>query len=110
MKKILTLSVASLVLAATFAMAGTDKASTDKNMSHARASHGTVQSLDAASKTFVIKMGTKEMKVSYNDATRITGGELKDGEQIELRTVEKGSDHVATAIQITPMKPAKTSK
>ena len=105
MRKIFTLTVASMVLAAAFASAGTDKA-----VSHARAAHGTVQSLDASSKTFVLHMGTKEMKVTYNDATRITGGQLKDGEQIEVRAVEKNGDHVATAIQIEPLKPAKTSK
>jgi len=54
-------------------------------------------------------MGSKEMKVTYNDATTITGGELKDGEQIELRAVEKSGAHVATAIQIEPLKPAKAS-
>ena len=105
MKKILTLSVALLVLTAAFASAGTNKA-----VSHARASHGTVQSLDAASKSFVLRMGDKEMKVTWNDATRITGGQLKDGEQIELRSVEKDGTHVATAIQIEPLKPAKATK
>ena len=80
MKKVITLSVAFLVLAAAFASAGTSK-----GVSHARASHGTVQSLDSASKSFVLKMGDKEMKVTWNDATHITGGELRDGEQVELR-------------------------
>ena len=104
MRKVLTLTVASLVFAAAFASAGTDKA-----VSHAKAAHGTIQSLDATGKTFVLKMGSKEMKVTYNDATTITGGELKDGEQIELRAVEKSGAHVATAIQIEPLKPAKAS-
>ena len=63
MRKVLTLTVASLVLAAAFAAAGTDKA-----VSHAKAAHGTVQALDATGKTFVLRMGSKEMKVTYNDA------------------------------------------
>ena len=104
MKKAFVLSVA-LVLAAAFASAGTNK-----GVAHARASHGTVQSLDAASKSFVLRTGDKEMKVTWNDATHITGGQLKDGEQVELRSVEKDGTHVATAIQIEPLKPAKATK
>jgi hypothetical protein len=105
MKKALTLSVAFLVLGAALASAGTSKA-----VSHAKASHGTIQSVDMASKSFVLKTGDKEMKVTWNDATRVTGGQLKDGEQVELRSVEKDGTHVATAIQIEPLKPAKTTK
>ena len=92
------------MLAAAFATAATDKA-----VSHAKAAHGTVQALDATGNSFVLRMGSKEMKVTYNDASTITGGELKDGEQIERRAVEKNGAHVATAIQIEPLKPAKTS-
>jgi hypothetical protein len=102
MKKVLTLTAAFLVLAASFASAGTQK-----GVSHAKAAHGTVSSLDTAGKTFVLKSGTKEMKVSWSDATAITGGELKEGEQVEIRTVEKNGTHVATAIQIEPVKSAK---
>jgi hypothetical protein len=96
------LSVAFLILAASIAVAGTQK-----SVSHAKAAHGTVSSLDTAGKTFVLKSGTKETKVSWSDATAITGGELKEGEQVEIRTVEKNGAHVATAIQIEPMKAAK---
>jgi hypothetical protein len=96
------LSVAFLILAASIAVAGTQKIA-----SHGKAAHGTVSSLDTAGKTFVLKSGTKETKVSWSDATAITGGELKDGEQVEIRTVEKNGAHMATAIQIEPMKAAK---
>ena len=105
MRKALGLTMTSLLLAAAVASAGTDKA-----VSHAKAAHGTIQSLDVASKTFVLRAGTKEMKVTYNDATRITGGDLKDGEQVELRAVEKNGEHLATAIQVEAQKPAKTSQ
>jgi uncharacterized protein (DUF58 family) len=103
MRKVLTLSLAFLFLAASFALAGTQKAG-----SHGRAAHGTVASLDGTAKTFVLKQATgKEMKVSWNDATAIKGGSLKEGDQVEIRTVEKDGAHVATAIQIESAKQGK---
>jgi len=98
MKRTLTLSIASLLLAGSFALAGSNKAA-----SHGKPAHGTVASLDSTAKTFVLKTaGGKDMTVTWNDATAVKGGTLKDGEAVEIRTMDSHGQHVATVIQIAP--------
>ena len=102
MKRTLTLSIASLLLVGSFALAGSN--------THGHAARGTVASMDSNAKTFVLKTaGGKDMTVSWNDATAVKGGTLKEGEQVEIRTVDSNGQHVATAIQIEAAKPAKAT-
>lgn len=103
MKRILTLAFASLLLVGSIALAGSKKTA-----SHGHAAHGTIASMDSNAKTFVLKTGGgKELTVSWNDATTVKGGTLKEGEMVEIRTVDSNGQHVATVIQIEPVKPAK---
>jgi cold shock CspA family protein len=105
MKRTLTLAFASLFLVGSFALAGANKSA-----SHGRPAHGTVASLDTTGKTFVLKTtGGKDMTVAWNDATAVKGGTLKDGEMVEIRTVDANGQHVATVIQIEAAKPAKAT-
>ena len=55
------------------------------------------------------KSGGKDTTVSWSDATAVTGGQLKDGETVEVRSVDKNGAHMATAIKIEPAKPAKSA-
>lgn len=105
MKRTITLAFASLLLVGSFALAGSNKAA-----SHGKAAHGTVASLDSTAKTFVLKTaGGKDVAVIWNDATAVKGGTLKDGEVVEIRTLDSNGQHVATVIQIAPAKPAKAA-
>ena len=105
MKRTLALSFASVLLVGSFALAGPSKGG-----SHGRSAHGTVASLDMTGKTFVLKTaGGKDMTVAWNDATAVKGGTLKEGEMVEIRTVDANGQHVATAIQIEPVKAPKAA-
>ena len=107
MKKVLTLSLASLLVVGSFAFADSNKAKS----SHGGTARGTIASVDQTAKTFVLRDAAgKEMTVSWNDATKVKGGSLKEGEQVQIRTVDKNGGHVATSISIEPSKPAKAAK
>ena len=106
MKKAFILSVVSLVVAASMAFGVPG----DKASSHGHSMKGTVSSVDMTAKTFVLKSSSgKDTKVSWSDATAVTGGELKDGEMVEIRTVDKNGAHMATAIKVEAAKPAKAA-
>ncbi len=103
MKRTLMLSLSSLLLVGSIALAGTHKPG-----SHGRAAHGTVASLDSTAKTFVLKTaGGKDVPVTWNDATTVKGGTLKDGEMVEIRMMDSNGQHVATVIEIEHARAAK---
>ena len=105
MKKAFIFSFASLLLAASMAFGVPG----EKASPHGHAMKGTVSSVDMAAKTFVLKAGGKDTTVSWSDATAVTGGQLKDGETVEVRSVDRNGAHMATAIKIEPAKPAKAA-
>ncbi|MGE5275831.1 MAG: hypothetical protein ACM3SU_02445 [Acidobacteriota bacterium] len=95
MKKALGVALAAVIVLSAVAMATGDKAVS-----------GTISRLDTASKSMVIKDTTgKEVTVFWDDATRVTGGELREGSQVEVQTKDQDGKNFATSIQIRATKP-----
>jgi hypothetical protein len=104
MKKTVWLSVFAFVLAIGIASVSTAKGN------HAMTMSGTVSSVDQGAKTFSLKAKDgKETSISWTDATKVRGGELKDGERAEVSVFPKDGKNIATSIRISPAKVAKAS-
>ncbi len=98
MKKALGMALAAVIVLSAVAMA--TEAAADKSIS------GTISRLDTASKTMVIKdTSGKEVTVFWDDATRVAGGELREGSQVEVQTKDQDGKNFATSIQIRATKP-----
>jgi hypothetical protein len=68
---------------------------------HGVAVAGRVIRVDAAKKTFSVRDGAgKEVALSWTAATRIAGGDLKAGDAVTLRYLDKDSRHIATYIRV----------
>lgn len=76
--------------------------------SHGVAVHGTVANLNDSAKTFSVqpKTGAK-VDLSWNGATKVEHGPLKDGEMAAVRYMTRDGKNVATVINIAP--PAKAA-
>ena len=106
MKKSLILSVASMLVFGSLAFANSGA-----KASHGGNARGTVAAVDQTAKTFVLKDAAgKDTTVSWNDATKVQGGALKEGEQVQVRTMEKDGHQVATSISIAAPAQAKPTK
>src|ERR1044071_2259365 len=81
--RIIVLSLAVL-LVATSLFAATTKAPAAAK-SHGKSVHGSVAKLDESAKTFDVDAGKKATMVQWNDATKVTGGTLKDGETVTVK-------------------------
>lgn len=97
--RIIILSVAVLLIA-TSLFAATAKAPA----SHGKSVHGSVAKLDDATKTFDVNAGKKATSIQWNDATKVTGGSLKDGETVTVKYMVHDSKNVATSIMIAAPK------
>jgi hypothetical protein len=98
--RIIILSLAVL-LVATSLFAATTKAPAAAK-SHGKSVHGTVAKLDDAAKTFEVKSSAKKTyDLQWNDATKVTGGTLKDGEAVTVKYMVHDGKNVATSIMIT---------
>lgn len=96
--RIIVLSLAVL-LVATSLFAATTKAPAAAK-SHGKSVHGTVAKLNETAKTFEVK-GKKTYDLQWNDATKVTGGSLKDGEAVTVKYMVHDGKNVATSIMIT---------
>lgn len=97
--RITILTFALLVVVAS-AFAATTKAPA----AHGKSVHGTVQKLDDAAKTFNVRAAIKSYGLTWNDATKVTGGALKDGETVTVSYMVHDGKNVATSIMIVPPK------
>ena len=62
---------------------------------------GSITSVDEKAKTFVAKDAAgKAVTITWTEATKVTGGSLKSGEAVSLRTMAKNGRTIATTIQI----------
>jgi len=99
MKKALGVALAAVIVLSAVAMA-TQTATADKAIS------GTISRLDTAQKSMVIKdTSGKEVTVFWDDATRVAGGELREGSQVEVQAKDQDGKTFATSIQIRATKP-----
>jgi len=95
-------AAAGLVWAGTPATEAQPKApAPDYHHQHGRALAGTVSSVDAKAKTFVVKDAKGvERTVAWTEATNVKGGTLAAGEKVEVRFMRKEGERIATAIAI----------
>jgi hypothetical protein len=100
--RIIVLSLAVL-LVATSLFAATTKAPAAAK-SHGKSVHGSVAKLDESAKTFDVDAGKKATMVQWNDATKVTGGTLKDGETVTVKYMVHDGKNVATSVMIAAPK------
>ena len=101
--RIIILSLVLLV-AVTSLFAATTKAPA---ASHGKSVHGTVAKLDESAKTFNVDAGKKTTSVQWTEATKVTGGTLKDGETVTVKYMIHDSKNVATSVMIAAPKAPK---
>ena len=95
MRKVLLLSVVLVFCAAVGLASSGDKGG---------ATEATIQKLDMASKSMVVKTaGGQEMTVYWNESTQLEGT-LKEGETVHVKTIEKDGKTWATWVHVGAMK------
>ena len=95
MRALLVLS-AGLLLAA-----GVASAAAPNGKSHANTLLGTVTVVDTAAKTLVVKDARgKETRLVWTSATRVTGGDLKQGEKVTVRWLSREGQKIATVVKV----------
>jgi hypothetical protein len=96
-KKILALSVVA-VLCAVVTLAGDDKPMGKMN-------EGTITKMDMAGKMMMVKDATgKETAVYWNDTTKVSGDEMKEGSLVHWAGTEKDGKMWATKVHVGEMK------
>jgi hypothetical protein len=69
------------------------------------ATEATITKLDTAGKSMVVKTADgKEMTIYWNDATKVSGGELKEGETVHFTSTSKDGKTWATSVHVGAMK------
>ncbi len=64
---------------------------------------GRISRIDRAKMTLLVRDAAgRETPLSWTAATKINGGELKTGEAVTLRYLDKDAKHIATYIRINP--------
>jgi hypothetical protein len=107
MKKVVRLTVLAFLLAIGLASVSSAKGN---SANHAIAMSGTVSSVDQTAKSFLLKAKDgKETPISWTAATKVRGGELKEGERVNVSVFAKDGKNIATSIRISPAKVAKAS-
>jgi hypothetical protein len=100
MKSSRIIIISLVLLVATSAFAATTKAPA----SHGKSVHGSVAKLDESAKTFDVDAGKKATNIQWNDATKVTGGTLKDGETVTVKYMVHDGKNVATSVMIAAPK------
>jgi hypothetical protein len=78
-------------------------AATPSKKVHGVALSGRVSKVDAASKTLSVRDSSgREVALAWTGATKMTGGELKVGEVVTVRYLDKDKKHIATTIHVGP--------
>ena len=104
MKKTIRLSLIAFAIAIGIASVSTAKGN------HAMTMSGTVSALAQSAKTFALKTTDgKTTAISWTAATKVRGGELKDGERVDVSVFPKDGKNIATSIRVSPAKVAKAS-
>ncbi len=94
MKK-LTVLFALAIFAVSLAMVAGDKKAGEKKVS------GTISALDVANRSMTVTDGKSvALTILWNDSTRVKGGELKEGEAVELGYLEADSKMWASWIKV----------
>ena len=87
-------SVLALALAASLSADSPNKAKT-----HGYSLSGTITSMDEGRKTFVVKNAAgRDTTLLWTTATTVVGGQLRAGEKVTLRYLNKDGKHIATSV------------
>ena len=74
-----------------------------KAKAHGIALSGRISRLDPVKRIFGVRDAAgREIPLSWTAATKVTGGELKVGETVTLRYLDKDAKHIATSIHVGP--------
>jgi hypothetical protein len=80
---------------------------TAKTASHGMSVHGKITALDEKAKTLSVTPSKgAAVELSWNDATKVNGGPLKDGEMATARYLKRDGKNVATIITVPAAKAA----
>jgi hypothetical protein len=72
-----------------------------KAKAHGVTVNGRITRLDAGKKTMSVRDASgREVPLSWTAATKIAGGELKPGESVTLRYLDKDGRHIAAYIRV----------
>jgi hypothetical protein len=72
-----------------------------KTKAHGIALSGRISRVDPAKRIFGVRDAAgREIPLSWTAATTVTGGELKVGEAVTLRYLDKDAKHIATSIHV----------
>jgi hypothetical protein len=83
-----------------------DPSAPSKAKVHGISLSGRVSRVDAAAMTFsVVDSSGREVTVAWTAATKVTGGEVKPGEMVTLRYLDKDKKHIATTIRVGAVAP-----
>jgi hypothetical protein len=100
MKKVLGIAVAIMLCVSLVALAGGDKGAGKMG--------GTISKLDMAQKMMVVKdKDGKEWSIYWNDATKVEGGELKEGEMVHFKAAEQDGKMWASWVHVGKMEASK---
>ena len=102
---VLALSVVAVLCVSLAALAGGDKKYGEKGAMDGKKMSGTISKVDTAEKLMVVKdTDGKEWSIYWNDSTKVEGGELKEGETVHFKAIEKDGKMWATRIHVGEMK------
>jgi hypothetical protein len=100
MKKVLGIAVAVMLCVSLVALAGGDKGAGKMG--------GTITKLDTTEKLMVVKdKDGKEWSIYWNDATKVEGGELKEGEMVHFKAAEQDGKMWASWVHVGKMEASK---
>jgi hypothetical protein len=80
-----------------------------RSRAHGLVFAGTILAVDAAGKSLVVRNAAgKETRFVWTSATRVIGGDLKAGERVTLRYLDKDGKHIAMSVSIAAATAART--
>ena len=101
MKKVFAFSVAALFCLAVVALAGDEKMGDKKGP----AMEAKIVKVDTAGKMMTVKDSAgKESTIYWNDSTKVSGEELKEGATVHYKASEKDGKMWATWVHVGEMK------
>lgn len=104
MRRIGIISILAMVLSAPLPAASPNKAKV-----HGYPLSGTVTSVDQSNKTFAVRSSAgKVTNLVWTPATTMAGGDLKVGEKVTLRYLDRNGKHFATSVVVGEASAQKT--
>jgi len=101
MRKVWALAIVAVLCLAVVAVAGDDK----MGKMDGKKVEGTISKLDMAGKSMTVKDASgAETTVYWSDATKVEGGDLKEGQTVHVKAAEKDGKMWASWVHVGEMK------